>query len=298
MDIIALYNDYSIPYLTEGHYHCVDGWVQTHCPHCIGEQNYHLGYNLADGFYSCWRCGGSFVDQTIAKLLNVPLREAKKIIKQYDTLVPSKREPIVKVRNKAHKLPSNTMPLQANHKKYLERRGFDPDYLEKLWGLVGTGPVSRLDTIDYKHRIIIPFIWDGQQVSFDSRDITSKHKSKYMACPKDRELIHHKNILYGKQEAWKETGIVVEGPSDVWRFGNRSLAVSGIKYTSKQIREMANIFTRIAVVFDDDPQAIVQANKIVAELKFRGVDAFRVDIKEDPGSMKQEDADYLVKQLL
>jgi hypothetical protein len=36
----------------------------------------------------------------------------------------------------------------------------------------------------------------------------------------------------------------------------------------------------------------------VAELKFRGVDAFRVDIEGDPGSMKQSEADYLVKQLI
>ena len=51
-------------------------------------------------------------------------------------------------------------------------------------------------------------------------------------------------------------------------------------------------------MFDNDPQAKLQATKIVAELRFRGVDAFRVDIKGDPGSMKQEDADYLVKQLI
>ena len=51
-------------------------------------------------------------------------------------------------------------------------------------------------------------------------------------------------------------------------------------------------------MFDDDPQAKLQATKIVAELRFRGVDAFKVDIEGDPGSMKQEDADYLVKQLI
>lgn len=31
---------------------------------------------------------------------------------------------------------------------------------------------------------------------------------------------------------------------------------------------------------------------------FRGVDAFRVEIRGDPGSMKQSEADYLVKQLI
>ena len=43
---------------------------------------------------------------------------------------------------------------------------------------------------------------------------------------------------------------------------------------------------------------MIQADKLVAELKFRGVDAFRVDIEGDPGSMKQDDANYLIKQLI
>jgi DNA primase len=180
----------------------------------------------------------------------------------------------------------------------LESRGFDPILLEREWNLLGTGPYSKLDHIDYKHRIIIPFFWDTQQVSFDSRDITGKDAGRYKACPKDRELIPHKEILYGKQSEWKETGICVEGPTDVWRFGTCSFATSGIKYTPKQIRQMAKAFKRIAVVFDDDSQATVQAGKLVAELKFRGVDSFKIAIKGDPGSMSQEEANYLVKQLI
>ena len=299
MDIITLYNDYSIPYQTEGHKHCRPGWVNTECPFCTGNPGLHLGYNLQGNFYACWRCGWHPIAPTIAKLLNIPEQEARTIIKQYGLLVPKlTKEPQVRIRVKAHRLPTNAEPLQTSHRKYLTNRGFDPDLLERTWNLLGTGPVSLLDKINYKHRIIIPFIWNGQQVSFDSRDITNKSRSKYMACPKDRELISHKEILYGKQEYWKETGICVEGPTDVWRLGKNSFCTSGIKYTSKQIREMSKRFKKIAVIFDDDPQATIQANKIVAELKFRGVDAFRVDIEGDPGSMKQEDADYLVKQLV
>jgi hypothetical protein len=81
-------------------------------------------------------------------------------------------------------------------------------------------------------------------------------------------------------------------------MGTSSFAVSGIKYTNQQIREIVRVFKRVAIMFDNDPQAKLQATKIVAELRFRGVDAFRVDIKGDPGSMDQKEADYLVKQLL
>ena len=106
------------------------------------------------------------------------------------------------------------------------------------------------------------------------------------------------HILYGNQEKWKSTGICVEGPTDVWRLGSAACAVSGIKYTQQQVRQLKNAFKRIAVVFDDDPQAVVQAKKLVTDLKERNVDAFRIPITGDPGSMDQEDANYLVKQII
>lgn len=299
MNIEQLYQDFGIAYQTEGHKHTRDGWVNTTCPICVGgHEGLHLGYNIEGNYYVCWRHGFSSIYDTLSALLKITnYKELKAIIERYDT-ISLKKEPVVKMRAKAHRLPSNCMPLQANHRKYLISRNFDPDYLEKTWKLLGTGVYSKLDNIDYKFRIIIPFIWEGKQVSFDSRDITGKDPGRYKACPKDRELIEHKHILYGKQDCWKETGICVEGPTDTWRLGVHSFAVSGIKYTPAQVRVIAKTFKRVAVCFDADPQAKVQANKIISELKFRGVDAFRVDIEGDPGSMEQEDADYLVKQLL
>jgi DNA primase len=195
-------------------------------------------------------------------------------------------------------MPSYTEPMGSNHRQYLIRRGFDPDELGKLWNLVGTGPISKLDGLDFKHRIIIPIVWDQKEVSFTSRDITNKHPLRYITCPKDRELIHHKEIIYGRQEYWKDIGICVEGPTDVWRLGVNSFATFGIKYIPQQVRIIAKTFKRVAVVYDDDPQAVVQAKKLVADLRFRGVDAFHVPIVGDPGGMKQEDANYLIKQII
>ena len=301
MDIIRLYQDFSVSFQTEGHKHCRPGWVNTECPHCTGNPGLHLGYNLQDNYFVCWRCGFHPTISTIAKLIHTGESETRTVIKQYGLLIPRlSKEPKVRIRAKAHRLPSNTVPLQSNHRHYLESRGFDPILLEREWNLLGTGPYSKLDHIDYKHRIIIPFFWDTQQVSFDSRDITGKDIGRYKACPKDRELIPHKEILYGKQSEWKETGICVEGPTDVWRLGVNSFATSGIKYTPKQVRVMSKSFKRIWVMFDDDPQALVQAKKLVAELRFRGVEAMLIEsiIASDPGSMKQSDADYLIKQII
>ena len=61
---------------------------------------------------------------------------------------------------------------------------------------------------------------------------------------------------------------------------------------------MVKNFRRIAVCFDDDPQAVVQANKLVSELRMRGIKAFRVPIIRDPGAMNQDDANHLVKEIM
>jgi len=297
MDIQSLLTDYSIAFDTKGK-NIQDGWVGMKCCWCDDHSN-HLGYNLDDNYMVCWRCGARPLIPTLSKLLNIPERDIPSIVKGYGmTIHRVSKEPELHIRTKAFKLPSGTMPLQPNHISYLKKRIFDIDYLTKVWNIMGTGPIAKLDNIDYKHRLIIPFKWDGKVVSFDSRDITGKDPSRYRACPKDRELISHKDIVYGVQEHWKECGICVEGPTDAWRLGIRSFAVSGIKFTPAQVRVISKTFKRVAVVFDEEPQAKIQADKLVAELKFRRVDAFRVDIKGDPGSMEQSEADYMVKQLI
>ena len=302
MDIVQLYMDYSVDFRTEGHKHCRPGWVNTPCPFCISEQGhegYHLGYEIRNNRYTCWRCGWHPIIPTIAKLIQLTEREVYSLIKEYGLLIPKFTQITeAKFNTKEYRLPSRVKPLEANHIRYLENRGFDAEYLQKEYYIIGTGPVSLLDGLNYKFRIVLPFIWDGQEVSFDSRDITDKHPFKYLACPLEREKIPHKNIIYGKQEYWTDRIVIVEGPTDVWRFGFNSGATSGIKFTPKQMSYIAKNFKRAAVCFDDEPQAKKQADKLVSELKFRGVDSFRVDIKGDPGSMKQSEANYLVKQLI
>lgn len=300
MDILQLYQDYTIDFVTEGHKHARQGWVNTTCPFCTGNPGYHLGYDLLHNYFYCWRCGWHPITPTLALVLNIRQDEVRRLLRQYGLyLARHFVEPMVEQNKKPFQFPTDTVPLLEHHKRYLEERGYDVERIERVWDLKSTGPVGRLDEKDYKNRILIPFYWNGTVVSFTSRNTQSaSHEKRYKTCPKDRERVHMKEILYGRQEEWRETGILVEGPTDVWRMGTSSFAVSGIQYTSQQVRLISKSFKRVAVMFDDDPQARIQATKIVAELKFRGVDAFKVDIEDDPGSMKQTDADYLVKQLI
>ena len=299
MDIIQLYQDYSVFHATEGHKHCRPDWVNIECPFCTGNEGLHLGYSLIDDYYKCWRCGFHGTDKVISKILKIPPGAARKIIREYKGIVytPSIK---IKIDVKKHIMPSDIIEITPKQKKYLIERGFEPNIIVPLWGLVGTGARSKLDDINYKHRILAPIYWDNKQVSFQTRlarDTTKKDR-KYLACPQKYELLDHKHILYGKQSLWKDVGICVEGITDVWRLGINSFATFGIEFTSFQVSIMAKQFRRIAVVFDSEEQAKEQANKLVGELKFRGVDAFKIVIENDPGSMSQKEADYLVKSIL
>jgi hypothetical protein len=299
MNLEQLYRDFNIPYVTEGHKHSRPGWINTECPFCSGNPGYHLGYDIAGNKFVCWRCGGHFAPKVIAKLCGVSFSEANTLLRQYGALVGKSPEIKRKVKIKTFKLPPDSQELTKSHRKYLISRGYDPDEIIKTWGILGTGIYSKMDNINYSRRLIIPYNWNGNMVSFDTRDITGTAQNKYRACSEIREEINHKHILYGKQKLWKDTGLCVEGTTDVWRLGVNSFAVSGIKYTPKQVRIIAKTFTRVPVIFDPEPQAKIQADKLVGELRFRGVDAFRVDIDwPDPGKMPQNEADYFVKQLI
>lgn len=296
MNIIRLYQDYNIPYLTEGHKHCREGWVNTPCPFCTGNAGYHLGYNLESNNFVCWRCGGHNTVSTLMQLLNIQRYEAYELVKKYELILQAKIKK-VKVVMSPFKLPPTLPELPPLHRKYLQKRNFDPDKIISEWGIQATGRIATLDKINYRYRLIIPVQWQGQTVSFTSRDITDLHPLKYIACPENREKVNIKTILYGKENKWGDLGIVCEGATDVWRLGECACAVMGIKYKPAQVRVLSKLFKRVAVVFDDDVQAVKQAEKLVWDLRFRGVEAFRVNITGDPGAMSNDDAKALINEL-
>lgn len=298
MNVFQLCTDYHIPTRTEGK-NCAPGWVNLCCPTC-NDTGFHLGYNLANNYTHCWRCGWQPLTTVFSGILHISERDTYFVLKQYgNDEAPRQIEVKKPVGIKPHRLPSNVQPLDPIYKEYLISRNFDPDKLEKEWKLLATGPISILDNIDFCYRILAPIIWDNVEVSFQTRDISGVHQLRYITCPKDRELIEHKAILYGNQEKWKNTGICVEGITKVWRLGPYSFATFGIEFTIAQVRIMAKFFKRVAVVFDgNEAAAKKQANKLVGMLKFRNVDAWRVDIDGDPGDMPQDEADYLVKTIM
>lgn len=299
MNIIQLYKDFNVPFATEGHKHCREGWVNTTCPFCTGNPGMHLGYNMADDFYVCWRCGWKATHKALALLIHVSEKEAKEIARKYGGKSHVKSTVTVRIGQKKFRLPPSTAPMNDRHKRYLTKRKFDPEVIEKIWDVQGTGPISLMDGISFSHRLVIPIYWENRIVSFQTRDITAKHSLRYITCPEQREIIKHKHIFYQAIPTKdSDACICVEGVTDAWRFGYGAIATFGIKYTKYQVREISKRFKKVFVVFDDDPQAIKQSEKLTAELILRGVDAYSIKIQGDPGDMAQTDADALKKELL
>lgn len=301
MDIARLLRDHGIPYVTEGHQHATEGWVNVHCPFCAGPQNFHLGIGPTGGCH-CWRCGGHSLRETLSRLLGVSERHAGALLSRYGgrTVRVRRDLPDAKVSINPFRFPRPHGPVKGPYRRYLERRGFDAEKISTEWGLMQTGPISYLDGIAYSHRLLIPVHWQGEVVSFQARDITGKAQLKYLACPKKREKKHHKDILYVHPDGpTGRTGIIVEGVVDAWRLGREAAATFGIEFKLSQVLRLAEMFDRMFILFDREPQAQKQARALAARLRPLGKEVYVEKITTgDPGDMTQDDANALVRHLL
>lgn len=293
MTIENILLDYNIKYETHGHKHCRPGWVNTPCPFCTGNPGYHLGFELSTGRACCWRCGWKPSHVALAKVIGIDIDAANVLLKQKRITTGIIHRKIPK-QEKPFQLPSNVSKIEVPHIRYLQKRKFDPDKIQRFWGVLGTGPLSKLDNIDYRHRIVIPIVWDGEMVSFQARDYTDKSKVKYLACPQTREKINHKRILYGNQSKWRGIGICVEGVTDVWRLGFSAFATFGISFKTPQAMQIYKHFHRVIILFDNDEQAQKLAKKLSGILHIETV----IESLDgtDPGDLDQNDARYLVRK--
>lgn len=284
---------HGIPYWTEGYKQCGPGWIQLDCPFCIGNVGPHLGYNEEKGYFNCWRCGGHGVVQSLSAILKITYSAAKAMASERTTSSPGVSRVRVRVRREC-KWPVGTGDIKSIHRKYLIRRGFDPDKIEKTWGIRGTGPIGP-----YKFRVIAPiFHPDGRMISFTGRDVTGRSALRYKACSMEREAENHKDHLYGLWLVKHDWVVVVEGPADAWRLGPGAVATFGIAYRPAQMAKMRT-FKRRFILFDHgDPQARKQSKKITAELSIFHGRTWTVDIQDkDPGEMKQSDANAMMLEL-
>ena len=294
-DAIKFFNDFRIPIAQPGNKHYRHGWANITCPFCSGSPGEHMGFNLPKSYFSCYRCGWHPVELVLEAITGARKERVRQIIRTYG------KDYIAKIQTKtihatSIEMPEGTAPMTERHKQYLTNRKFDPDYLEYEFGLLGTGHLGN-----YRFRIIAPITFKHEVVSFQGRDITDKQATKYKACESEKEVIPHKNILYGldKVPGNMQSVIIVEGVTGVWRLGFGALATFGSEYTASQVRLLTQRFKRFFLLFDPDEAGRRVADRLSVELLImnKEVEIWEVPEGYDSGSLPQDYANSLITEI-
>lgn len=293
-NIKQLLSDYKI-YFEENGKNVHSGWIAVKCPLCQ-DHGKHGGFNIKSGGYRCLRCGSTARNQVLYILLNKSDNDIRQINKKYfnnEQIIYNQDQPtITKI-----SFPEGTAPLQSNHINYLINRNFDPFDLQEKWGpLYGTGIYGN-----YKFRIIVPISLKGTIISYTGRDITNKQKERYKSCPRDEEVIHHKDVFYGLDQTFEKSVVVVEGITDVWRLSHGSISTFGTSFTNSQVNILSNNFDNIFILFDNEDIAQEKAQELAFQIKSlnntKNVYIEKLSGVNDPGDLSNKEGKYIMKQI-
>lgn len=261
-DTIAYLEDRGIAYSTEGK-NVTQGWINVQCPWC-GDPSQHLGISPSN-LLNCWRCGkhGPVIN-LVMEIENCSYRDVLAIIEEFQTYTPRSFKEEVQDRIETdgkNILPPEMKELQPLHRNYLEGRGFDPDFLTEKYRLG-----ACYLTGEYRYRIIVPVIMAEKVVNFTGMDVTGQAKMKYKNCKNDASLIPMKHVLYNIDTV-RDTALVVEGVTDVWRIGDGTVAVMGMEYTQEQVRLLyTKGVKKVIVMFDEGPMERKKAGRLADAL--------------------------------
>jgi hypothetical protein len=153
---------------------------------------------------------------------------------------------------------SDLKPVHKAH-AYLTSRDFDPDYLAERYRVS-----YCVDSYYFlaRERIIIPVYEFGKLKGWQARypgelpwKDPGKKKGlppKYFSCPNSH---FRSRCIYNfdSMKKW-EVGVVVEGPTDVWRFGAMSGCIFGNTVTTAQRRRLLSVFRKRKLVLLLDPE--------------------------------------------
>lgn len=258
MDLKQLLEKNGIRYWTSGK-NVSQGYIGLQCPFC-GDHSNHLGIRLKDLKVTCWKCGPHNIIKLFQILLKISYIDAKAII-------TSIKEDLVlediKERIPAQKLifpPGITTNFPRIFREYLKKRNFNPRELISKYKLRTCYRFGK-----YSYRIIIPIFKDNKLVSWTSRDITNNAESKYMSATVEESIAKPQDLIFNFDSVKPgEDAFLVEGPFDVFRFGDNSFAFLGLKINANRLRQIALKRIRNLYIFYDNDLPGKNASKYVA----------------------------------
>jgi len=265
---------YNVDWATRGN-HSRSGWTQVSpCPRC-GSFKFHCGIKDNLSRANCYKCGGWHVPKLLKALTNAPWGEISDLLGQRAFIRPDDHVEATGV----YTPPTNLMPVNdvLAVASYLNERGFDIEYLEKVWGVRACGPISN-----HPFRVFIPIYLGKRPVSWTARAASGQEPRYRNAGPLEK-VIDEKKLLFGGQFI-RDTCIVVEGPFDAMRIGRGAVATLGVGYTQQQVNRLADYWKKV-IVFDNGFQAQARARQLAAELAVFPGKCYVVNIDaDDPGS--------------
>ena len=288
MKFTDLLDSYGIPYVHAGmHRHATQGRVNFDCIQCSPNSGkFKAGYHLTKHFISCWTCGYLPVISTVSLLIGESPQKTRELVSGVD------REDYQKPRIQGTlKMPKGCGPLLEPHRKYLKGRGFDPQELERVWGIQGIGLAKKL-----AWRIVVPIHLDREIVSWTTRSISPDNPVRYWTAKPEQETVSSKTLLYGSDYA-NQTIIICEGPADTWRIGPGAVSTLGVSVSRVQIAKMARYPTRV-LCFDSDAQD--RAKRLCGQLSAFPGRTVNVCLEtgKDAGEAEQAEIDELRKRFL
>ena len=290
-DFLKYADDYDIPYVTENGNLSRSWLAALDCPWCGTHGKYHLGIPEDGSRSYCWSCGHHSLHSTIKAL--TPQVNPQAIIDRYgDTFSFIDR---LKKEARATTLDYGFGPLTASAKRYLEKRGFDPDYIEKKYDLRWGGLFG-----DWAYRIIAPIRENGEVISWQGRTISKEVTPKYKFLPIEMSIKDPKSCLWNIENCEDSTVIVTEGIYDCMKWGDGACAVMGIRTTEAQARKLAE-YQKVIILFDPEREAQRRALKFaykIASMSTGVVEVADTEDAKDLGATSFEEMQKIKEKVL
>ena len=258
IDIESILNELGVDFKTSGKNVGAHD-INIDCPWCGADK--HLGISKTEGKVHCWVCSFEELKKypSLLKVLQEATRlgwgEITEVLADHgwEKYPYAIKKPDSGLAERCS-LPIESKKLLGIHKSskgysdaidYLSRRGFGKD-------IIGWYDLRFASSGNYGGRIIIPICLDFKVVSFTSRDYTGKQKNRYKHAPLYMSSKRIKDLLYNYDIAKTHKHIyVLEGPTDVWRMGEDSVAVFRSALSAEQRNLLISLKPKsVTIVFD------------------------------------------------
>lgn len=292
-NILEFLDEYGVSFRKTGK-NIANGWIGVEtCPFCSAG-GFHFGINLAANTGSCWVCGESANAFKIVEVLaDLNYKECWEVINKFSSDTIDWVPETDKVGQSVIFPDGIDKQLSKAAKKYLLRKNYNPDHLVEQFKIKSTDAYSTLyieeKEWDFSARILIPVYMYRKIQCYVARDFTDKSETRYMNSPVVASIREPKSCIYNF-DTLKGKIILMEGTSDVWRFGSKCGGMLGVKFTTKQVRSLYDRkIEEVTVLFDEgaDKRAKDLAHAltgIIPKVKIAYIS------EDDPGKMDQEEA--------